>query len=417
MIIPKKIGERGRKRLININRELKNFHSVSKTKEKITEIFKKTEKKNIVVQNKTLDLRSEFTSNRVKKGLSISIKEVNQRVKLSKAGKASVAKCMSAKRASLASYDHATLASEISPKFLITEVFEDKPQPYVCLTNGKIEDPICLPSFDEFLLSKGEDFNVKRGKDELFYRIDKATEQINRFKEHLQSKAFGRIAEDKLRLLKQSSKQTTKEENPKSGKKNDLKSIMNQYFKMPSLYDSPKVSRHQSSANPTTRSSIPTSDAEEALEGTLREFNQTKSIENRKILDILDKLRVDRPKTMKQKIQLIQSDKEKYKNKHHSIEKFKHFRGLIEKNKREDQFKIYQQGLVYLEILDEFKRRRHKPVQAELLVLTLWKRVLESGCVVTQTEFEEILAILAPFTNDLKDVHSLLDKLASSINV
>ena len=120
---------------------------------------------------------------------------------------------------------------------------------------------------------------------------------------------------------------------------------------------------------------------------------------------------------MKQKVQLIQTDKEKYKNKHHSIEKFKHFRELIEKSKREDQFKIYQQGLVYLEILDEFKRHRHKPVQAELLVLGLWKRVIESGCVVTQTEFEEILAVVATFTNDLKDVHSLLDKLSSSITV
>ena len=417
MIIPKKIGERGRKRLININRELKNFNSVSKTKEKITEIFKKPDKKAVVVHNETFDLRSEYTSNRVKKGLSISIKEVNQRVKLSKAGKASVAKCMSAKRANLRSYDHASLASEISPKYLMTEAFDDKPQPYVCLTNGKIEDPISLPSFDEFLLSKGEDFNVKRGKDELFYRIDKATEQINKFKEHLQSKTFGRMTEDKLKFIKQTSKLFTKEENPKTGKKNDLKSLMNQYFKMPCLYESPKISRRQSSANPSYRSSILSSDAEEALEGTLRQFNQTKLIENRKILDILDKLRVDRPKLMKQKVQLIQTDKEKYKNKHHSIEKFKHFRELIEKSKREDQFKIYQQGLVYLEILDEFKRHRHKPVQAELLVLGLWKRVIESGCVVTQTEFEEILAVVATFTNDLKDVHSLLDKLSSSITV
>ena len=418
MIIPKKIGERGRKRLININREIKNFCSLSKTKDKQIEIFKKIDSKSIVKHNQTVDLRSEFTSNRVKKGLSICIKEVNHRVKLSKAGKASVAKCMSAKRACLTSYDHPSLASESSPKHFFTEAFDDKPQPYVCLTNGKIEDPISLPTFDEFLLSKGEEFNVKRGKDELFYRIDKATEQITRFKEHLQSKSFGRSTEEKLKLTNQSSKKAKKEEeNPKVGKKNDLKALMNQYFNMPSLYDSPKLAKRQSSANPSYRSSTLNSEAEDALEVTLRTFNKTKAVENRKILDILDKIRVDRPKVMKQKILLIQSDREKYKNKHRSIEKFKHFRELIEKSKREDQFKIYQQGLVYLEILDEFKRRRHKPLQAELLVLGLWKRILESGCVVTRSEFEEILSILTPSKTDFKDVQSLLDKLSSSITV
>jgi hypothetical protein len=412
MIIPKKIGERGRKRLININRELKNFYSVSKTKDKVAQLFQKPVRLRQALVNKTVDFRNDYTSSKVKKNLSISIREVNQRVKLCRAGKSSVAKCMSARRTGFES-----LPSEGSPKHFLTEVFDEKPQPYICLTNGKIEDPITLPTFDEFLLSKGEDFN-KRGKDELFYRIDRATEQISRFKEHLQSKNFGKVNDEKVKMTKQTSKNNKKEEDfSKFGKKNDLKALMNQYFNMPCVYDSPKIMKRHSSATPCERTSIINSEAEEALESTLRSFNCTKAVENRKILDILEKIRADRPKVMKQKIILIQSDREKYKNKHHSIEKFKHFREVIEKSKREDQFKIYQQGLVYLEILDEYKRRRHKPIETELLILGFWKKIVESGSLITQAELDEIVNIVSPFDSNNKDIQSLLEKLSSSLNV
>ena len=200
-------------------------------------------------------------------------------------------------------------------------------------------------------------------------------------------------------------------------KKNDLKALMNQYFHMPCLYDSPKSRKSGTCFIPSDRRTVLSSEAEEALESTMKNFNLTKAVENRKILDILDKINVDRPNIMKRKIKLIQSDKEKYKNKLRSIEKFNFFRDQVEKAKRDEQYKIYQQGLVYLEILDEFKRRRHNPGHAELVILAFWKRVVEAGCLITHNELHEVASIIAPKDIDTKDVQILIDKFASSINV
>lgn len=416
MIVPKKIGERGRKRLININKELRTYITSEKKKDKISQIFQKPQIRQSISRPKKEEIQQTYTSSKVKRDLANSIREVNQRVKLSRAGKHSVAKCMSARRSSV--FNDLNFSSENTPHQFFTDSFDDKPQPYICLTNGKIEDPVTLPTFEEFLQSKGEEFNILKGKDELFYRIDKATEQITRFKELLKSKNFGKNFEDKMKIISLPTKVFRKDEQKvKIDKKNDLKALMNQYFNMPCLYDSPKSRKSQSCFTPSDNRAFISSEAEEALESAMRNFNLTRAVENRKILDILAKIKVDRPDVLRRKIQLIQSDKEKYKNKHRSIEKFNFFRDQIEKAKRDDQFKIYQQGLVYLEILDEFKRRRHKPCNAELVILGFWKRIVEAGCLITENELHEVVSIIAPNDMNNKDVHTLIDKFTSSINV
>ena len=416
MIVPKKIGERGRKRLLNINRELKNY-TVNERKNKIvSQMFRRPLTQTSVIMGKNDNSQTNYTSSKVKKNLSVSIKEVNQRVKLSRAGKHSVAKCMTARRSN--ALNETTLFSDSSPSHFLTDTFDEKPQPYISLTNGKIEDPVTLPTYEEFLQSKGEEFNMLKGKDELFYRIDKATEQINRFKDLLKSKNFGKNFEEKMKMKREPTKAFKQtEDRVKIDKKNDLKALMNQYFHMPCLYDSPKSRKSGTCFIPSDRRTVLSSEAEEALESTMKNFNLTKAVENRKILDILDKINVDRPNIMKRKIKLIQSDKEKYKNKLRSIEKFNFFRDQVEKAKRDEQYKIYQQGLVYLEILDEFKRRRHNPGHAELVILAFWKRVVEAGCLITHNELHEVASIIAPKDIDTKDVQILIDKFASSINV
>ena len=252
---------------------------------------------------------------------------------------------------------------------------DDKPQPYVSLTSGKIEDPITLPTFEEFLEAKGVEFMVRKGKDELFYRIENATEQLNKLKDTLNQKMTSWNAnEDKRYRPRKATKLFNIQKNDisqsENKKQNDLRILMNQYYAMPIIYSSPNSTFH-STSNSANKSISLSSEAEGGLEESLRNFYRSKAVENKKLSDILDKITVDRPYSIKEKLELIQKDKQKYKNKHHSIEKFNEFRETVEHKKREKQFKNFQQAIVYLEILDEFKRRRYEPIDSELLLLEL----------------------------------------------
>ena len=153
------------------------------------------------------------------------------------------------------------------------------------------------------------------------------------------------------------------------------------------------------------------SEAEGGLEESLREFYRSKAIENKKLIDILEKISSERPFLIREKINLIQEDREKYKNKHHSIEKFNEFREKIEARRRARQIKNLTQALMYLEILDDFKRKRHEPSDTELLLLELWRRIISSGWVISKVETREIASVLSDEELGMKPVQILMEKL------
>ena len=193
-------------------------------------------------------------------------------------------------------------------------------------------------------------------------------------------------------------------------KNNDLRVLIGQYYEMPAYYS--QLSAYSKSVNASFvgNSLSLSSEAEGGLEESLRNFYRSKAAENRKLSDILDKITIDRPYSIKDKVSLIQEDKEKYKNKHHSIEKFNEFRETVELKKRERQYRSFQQAIVYLEILDEFKRKRHEPSDSELLLLELWRRMAEGGWVISKEELNEMSTILSEEEINSKAVQYLLDK-------
>jgi hypothetical protein len=304
-----------------------------------------------------------------------------------------------------------------TPKSIGFLLAEEKPQPYVPLTSGKIEDPIVLPSFDEFLQAKGAEFMVRKGKDELFYRIEKATDQLSKLRDTLNQKlALWNSPDDKRSRNRKSTHgrinlPTYRSQNNSidNKKQRDLRSLINQYYEMPKYYSSPGDTSQSIHLSPLGNLSL-SSEAEGGLEESLRNFYRSKAIENKKLSDILDKILVDRPYSIKEKLFLIQDDKQKYKNKHHSIEKFNEFRETIEHKKREKQYKSFQQAIAYLEILDEFKRKKHEPCDSELLLLELWKRMIEGGWVVTKEELAEMSSVLSYEENSFEPVRELIEK-------
>ena len=424
MLFPKRISLKGRKRILNINKEIKDLSILSNTKpRRIVEEKPSTSIKRPPKQKKEIVFDS--TGKAVKRKLSLSLNEVNQRVIRSRAGKKSLGDYITEEaQSSPITKELSTLhtfANCSSPsRFFHSRPTEEKPSPYISLTNGRIEDPITLPTFTEFLEGSGGGNVVRKGAEDLKYRIQKATDQIDRLNDALDQKlislkkqASPMVYHKRGSMLVESKSYKRDSTVGQTNNQGDLRSIMNQYYKMPKYYSTPKASKERTLSTPNSLQVTLNTDPEESLGDTIKSFYKSKAVENRKLTDILDKIAVERPYYMQKKIELIQKDHEKFKNRLHSIEKFNGFRGRVEASKRKKQYRNYEQGLMYLEILDEFKRKKYEPSDCELLVLGIWKRLVESGWPITSLEFSEILSTLTHEEIERKEVKNLLDKLSA----
>lgn len=425
-ICPRRASQQHRKRIMLITREIKNSSHVLRPKQSSTnKRNKSTTFKNQQTITQTVPIVPDSPGYIIKKKLSCSIKEINERVKMSRAGKRTIGGFISKEAGSPAIVKNLTSLSSVwnegikNCRYLNIDEIDEKPQPYVPLTNGKIEDPIILPTFNEFLQAKGAEFVIRKGSEEILYRIEKAMERLAKLKEALDSKLLSLIGNDDKKVRKTKGTrifnmiQKVEISELESKKTQDLRKILNQYYEMPLVYTQRKRLLSAGSSPMSYNNSF-SLQAKENLEESLREFYRSKALENRKLGDILDKISKDRPLSIREKVNLIQEDNEKYKNKNHSIEKFNEFREQVEHKKRIRQFRNFSQGLAYFEILDEFKRIKYEPSDAELLILELWRRVVSSGWVITPKEMEEIISILTDEELALKPVQSLLEKLKLS---
>jgi hypothetical protein len=427
-IRPRRMSQQGGRRLLNINREIKNFSNSDKTSLKPTS-QKSKEKTTGKGSLPTLQVKQESLNEIVndspgyliKKKLTTSIKEINERVKLSRAGKRTIGSFMGQDAGSpsiVTNLKNLSSSWQGNPRhcryFHVNfDQIDEKPQPYVPLNTGKIEDPLKLPTFNEFLKAKGAEYVVRKGNDELLFRIQKATEKISKLKETLELRflTFTGMDEKKKRIKPRIGSIGQKVENVEVNlkKTHDLKKELNQYFEIPSVYTSKKIKPLINT--PHSNSTSLSIEAEEGLEESLRDFYRIKALENKKLSDILEKLSKDRPNSIREKVSLIQEDKERYKNKNHSIEKFNEFREKVEEKKRSRQHLNLTQALAYLEVLESFKKQKHEPSEAELLILELWRRIMESGWVISSKEAGLITNVLTEDEASQKAVKDLISRL------
>lgn len=425
-ICPRRTSQQHRKRIMLINREIRNFSQLIRSSAQTPKKQRNPLMDQKLISTNQPQIINDSPGYLIKKKLSSSIKEINERVKMSRAGKRTIGSFISKEAGSPSIVKKMNSLSSTwqegikNYRFLNIDEIDEKPQPYVPLTNAKIEDPIFLPTFNEFLQAKGAEFVIRKGSEEMFYRIDKAMERIAKLGGVLDSKlaTMNNLAEEKKsrkfrgRVFNFSQKSDGNEVEIK--KNQELRKILNQYYKMPAVYVKDKCRFSSAGQSPLYGSLGLSSEAEENLEESLRDFYRSKAMENKKLGDILEKISKDRPLSIREKVLLIQEDREKYKNKNHSIEKFNDFRGKVELKKRSRQFKNFSQGVAYFEVLDEFKRKKHEPSDPELLLLELWRRIIESGWVIGKAEFEEMISILTLEELQMKSVQGLIEKLSMS---
>lgn len=289
LLHPKSIGSNAKKRILSISKEMRALSHHMKYRDSSVPRDTKISSQSHESPKRKTEVISDSPTIKVKRNLQFSLNETNQRLKLSRAGKRTIGS-MITNEALDPPILKQILKDSGKNRFMKTlKNSEVKPLPYVSLTTGKIENPIELPSYEEYLESQGADFIIKRGKDELLYRIEKATNQLSKLKSELSLRNFTRAKnEDRkrrgavVRVAKLHGTQRTSlsvdmrhESDVIMNKTQDLRALMHKYYAATpnsSTVNTPRLHNHSSL------------DAESSLEESLRSFYTSKAVENQKLI-------------------------------------------------------------------------------------------------------------------------------------
>ncbi|OMJ67203.1 hypothetical protein SteCoe_35693 [Stentor coeruleus] len=344
---------------------------------------------------------SEIRRADLKKNLSSSIKKVTQRVKMSRAGKRTIGQLL---------HDEHLPFNQSFDKALSSRVNTPKPKslPFVSLTTGKIENPMYLPDFQEYLENKGSNYLKKKYNDDILGRFDKASNNISKFKDDFEYKASNYI-----KAIDDKSKRASLFRKPSNAimvNELNISTVRRRSLVIKNLIFNANSTNNKNTQKAAMNKTQP------VFSDTVRGFNQASIKENQKFLDILNKIDLERPMILRQKVELIQGDKERYKNNLHSLKKFEKFRILVETQRRKRQNMNYRQGLAYMNIIEGFRTLRYKPSSGEMEVLEFWKRMVEYGWVVTQADLDEVRDILSNKGTLSESSELLIEKLSKVIN-
>ena len=401
-IYQRNISPQGKKWILKISKEINHLNKSSKqpleTHDKPQESPSRSFKKSESVKEAKNDLG--------KKCLSSSLKEVNQRVKMSKAGKRIIGNYIKQETSNLPIISKLKKTKQEFTSRSVSQSNEKKPLPYVSLTTGKVEQTNKLPTYEEFLRANDADYLVKKDVGKVIYQIDRATKRLDKLKIKLQNMSTSAIRSPK--------KQTASRvyERPKSKVfKTQLSSSVKPSVTEKTAELKKTIEKYYPVEEVIPPQSQVESNQENSLENSYLSFYKSKEQESKKLSTILEKLGKERPLNLRNKLKLINQDKGSFKNRDCSLLKFNNFRQTLEQKNRNRQYYNHKQAVVYLQTLDEMRITKHSPIEEELLVLELWKQMLEEGWVISPREFRYIVETLSVQEQNLPNVKLLLDKL------
>ena len=108
-------------------------------------------------------------------------------------------------------------------------------------------------------------------------------------------------------------------------------------------------------------------------------FRQAKINANSKIVQILAKLKAERPIYLRKKANLILADHEKYKGRIHSFQTLEKFKKSVEKERYLNVMKSKSQIGIYTKLLDYLKRSKGMPTQSQISFVEAVRELLEGG--------------------------------------
>ncbi|OMJ93854.1 hypothetical protein SteCoe_3043 [Stentor coeruleus] len=294
---------------------------------------------------------------------------------------------------------------------------EEKPLAYVSLLSGKTEE-IELPSFKECIkgnkrIDSDSEMALKK-IDNCRLRLDNFEKEINGLEIFCKYNPGVYWNNDKKLLLKLSSNAANKHTLIKAYNEKNFAGSSEEFMKL-------RKHKRQTSKSPSKNLSIQMPEiSERRSKSTLQKlskqkgflmancfdsFRKAKLEVNTKTMQILAKLKAERPDYLRQKAALIISDSEKYRGKIHSFQRLEKFKKSVEKNRYSNIIKCKSQVKVYTKLLDYLKKYKGMPSQTLIGFVEAIKEQLEGGWSLSKENIDEIIEIYnEQELNELKEV-------------
>lgn len=399
MINPKKAHTDGKNLVNAVYREIQFISNLSRNR--LTNPVNLKIKEPARVPNTTRASQSaQVKTSDLKRNLHFSIKSVNDQVRLSRAGKRFVGQVLKDENSSFSnSLERALSSREGTPK--------PTALPFVSFRTGRTENSARLPEFQEYLEAKGSNYMKTKYNDEILIRLERASAKISKFGEEFDLKAS-----NLLRNLEERNKRTSILRTPAQGFELRVNSMRNSKRASIFKHSSPNKTPVKS---PVRQSKAQLSKTQPLFMDSVQGFNHARLQENQKFIDILNKIDLERPLIIKQKVRLIQNDQEKFRNRMHSLKKFEKFRHTVEHSRRERQEKSRKQGTAYMNIIESFRMQRYKPSNGEIEILDFWKQMVDLGWVITSGDLCDISKGLNEKGVSSENTNALLAKLRKAV--
>ncbi|CAG9330241.1 unnamed protein product [Blepharisma stoltei] len=300
--------------------------------------------------------------------------------------------------------------------------------PYVSLLSGKTKPPLDLPSYKEYLKCY-KTYNKKQPKETPFQKIDRCQQIL----ENLQKEISGLEIfynenpgipwnNDKKFLLKLNNSPSRRNAMIKAYNdkiagtaKNITQNSRLKRFITKKVPKTPSMSPekfnefyHENSKTASVRQKMSSpvfsisfektsetnpliEDPKDVLQRCSERFKLAEDSENKKLIEILQKLKVERPLILKKKARLILDDNEKYRDRVYSLNKFEEYKRTVEFERFSAMKKNKSQASIYNSLLSYLKKRERIPSEIELSLMDILKEYLESGNVISFQTIKEIL--------------------------
>ena len=376
--------------LVLVNQIRKNYQEFKDLQGKHKKNQKSLEYKQSPFVQISSTTKTDNKSPKIKSFLNKSIEESNQNIKFSKAGKSSL------KHAEKYPIHNISLSKPL--------LSNNNPLPHVSLYNGKIENPLNLPGFKEFIQKSSENEDIKNP---ILEKIEKCEESLKDFERCINGlevfcnsnpgvpwnndkkvlyklydnpnykasilRAYNdNLYGNKFRGKSNVSKNSLMQKNNSFSRSSDSSQIIN---KNPANVTDSKLS-------PIREIRPATANYRESPENILKRcsdrFIKVKNFENRKLVSIFEKIKQTRPWFLRQKGEFIMHDSEIYKNKLYTLSKFKNMNRKIHSKQEKRLKKNKSQAKIYLEILEHLNKKQN-PSDLEVNFTLLIKNILEEG--------------------------------------
>ena len=297
---------------------------------------------------------------------------------------------------------------------------EEKPLAYFSLINGKTEE-IELPSFRDCI--KGNK-RIDSQSEIALQKIEKCQKKIGNFEKeingleifckynpgvpcNLDKKFLLRLGSNpvnKMSLLKAYNERNIASSSEES---KNLRGLRNKHLniKKNNTIEMPLIEEKRSASTIEKYFNKDSS----LISNCFDAFRQAKINANSKIVQILAKLKAERPIYLRKKANLILADHEKYKGRIHSFQTLEKFKKSVEKERYLNVMKSKSQIGIYTKLLDYLKRSKGMPTQSQISFVEAVRELLEGGWSMSTENLDGLLNTYSEYEKDeLKDLVKIL---------